>query len=151
MLNCVRLGENLHFVTLGNKSRNTNFLESVINEIRPKLPNSLFSVSYLPSNLPPYTKLFMALELGFFKQMFCFSFLYTEQKCLYLRNRSALAVNCCLIIHCLEVSCKEDQITSAKIKSTIHALELIYFNSNTQKTMKTHLKSSASSNFPPLH
>ena len=29
-----------------------------------------------------------------------------------LRNRSALAVNCCVIIHCLEVSCKEDQITS---------------------------------------
>ena len=28
-----------------------------------------------------------------------------------LRNRSALAVNCCIIIHCLEVSCKEDQIT----------------------------------------
>ena len=32
----------------------------------------------------------------------------------YLRNRSALAVNCCVIIHCLEVSCKEDQITSAQ-------------------------------------
>ena len=32
---------------------------------------------------------------------------------LYLRNRSALAVNCCLIIHCLEVSRKEDQITRA--------------------------------------
>ena len=28
-------------------------------------------------------------------------------------NRSALAVNCCVIIHCLEVSCKEDQIMSA--------------------------------------
>ena len=25
----------------------------------------------------------------------------------YLRNRSALAVNCCVIIHCLEVSCKD--------------------------------------------
>ena len=33
---------------------------------------------------------------------------------IYLRNRSALAVNCCVIIHCLEVSCKEDQITSAQ-------------------------------------
>ena len=34
---------------------------------------------------------------------------------LYLRNRSALAVNCCIIIiHCLEVSCNEDQITSAQ-------------------------------------
>ena len=32
----------------------------------------------------------------------------------YLRNRSALAVNCWVIIHCLEVSCKEDQITSAQ-------------------------------------
>ena len=31
-----------------------------------------------------------------------------------LRNRSALAVNCCVIIHCLDVSCKEDQITSAQ-------------------------------------
>ena len=31
----------------------------------------------------------------------------------YLRNRSAPAVNCWVIIHCLEVSCKEDQITSA--------------------------------------
>ena len=31
-----------------------------------------------------------------------------------LRNRSALSVNCCVIIHCLEVICKEDQITSAQ-------------------------------------
>ena len=31
-----------------------------------------------------------------------------------LRNRSALAVNCCIIIHCLEVSCKEDQTTSTQ-------------------------------------
>ena len=30
----------------------------------------------------------------------------------YLRNRSALAVNCQVIIHCLEVSYKEDQIRS---------------------------------------
>ena len=67
--------------------------------------------------------------------------------CQYLRNRSALAVNCWVIIHCLEVSCIEDQITSAQrewfifvqltdkqwiIDSTIHALELIYFDSNTQ-------------------
>ena len=35
--------------------------------------------------------------------------------------------------------------------STIHALELIHFDSNTQQTTKTHLKSSASSNFPQLH
>ena len=33
---------------------------------------------------------------------------------IYLRNRSAPVVNCCLIIHCSEVSCKEDQITSAQ-------------------------------------
>ena len=32
----------------------------------------------------------------------------------YLRNRSAPAVNCWVIIHCLEVSCKEDQILSAQ-------------------------------------
>ena len=33
---------------------------------------------------------------------------------LCLRNRSAPAVNCWVIIHCLEVSCKEDQIMSAQ-------------------------------------
>ena len=33
---------------------------------------------------------------------------------LNLRNISALAVNCCIITHCLEVSCKEDQITRAQ-------------------------------------
>ena len=32
----------------------------------------------------------------------------------YLRNTSATAMNCWVIIHCLEVSCKEDQITSAQ-------------------------------------
>ena len=32
----------------------------------------------------------------------------------YLRNRSAPAVNCWVINHCLEVNCKEDQITSAQ-------------------------------------
>ena len=32
----------------------------------------------------------------------------------HLRNRSTLAVICCVIIHHLEVSCKEDQITSAQ-------------------------------------
>ena len=37
-----------------------------------------------------------------------------RQQLFYLRNRSALAVNCLVIIHCLEVSCKEDQITSAQ-------------------------------------
>ena len=37
--------------------------------------------------------------------------LFTLQK-VYLRNRSAPAVNCCLIIHCLDVSCIEDQIKS---------------------------------------
>ena len=32
----------------------------------------------------------------------------------YSRSRSAPAVNCWVIFHCLEVSCKEDQITSAQ-------------------------------------
>ena len=32
----------------------------------------------------------------------------------YLRNRSALAVICRVIIHCFEVSCKEDKITSVQ-------------------------------------
>ena len=47
---------------------------------------------------------------------------------LYLRNRLALAVNCCLIIHCLEVSCKEDQITINRIitQKFTRYLELIY-------------------------
>ena len=43
--------------------------------------------------------------------------LFVEVKALQglcLRNRSAPAVNCWVIIHCLEVSCKEDQITSAQ-------------------------------------
>ena len=35
-------------------------------------------------------------------------------KATQVRNRSALAVNCRIIIHCLEVSCKEDQIMSAQ-------------------------------------
>ena len=33
----------------------------------------------------------------------------------------------------------------------MHALELIYFDSNTQETMKNQLYPSDSSNFPPLH
>ena len=83
---------------------------------------------------------------------------------LKLRNRLALAVNCWVIIHCLEVSCKGDQITSWSMSdlsaynwptvnyySTIHALELIYFDSNTQETMKKQLYPSNTSNFPPLH
>ena len=62
---------------------------------------------------------------------------------LYLRKRSALAVNC------LEVSCKEDQITSMQRSASDYLsttdrqivnyysdknslLELIYFDSNTQ-------------------
>ena len=60
----------------------------------------------------------------------------------YLRKRSGLAVNCFIITHCLEVSCKEraaqvfylhttDRLT-VNYYSTIHALELIYFDSNTQ-------------------
>ena len=32
----------------------------------------------------------------------------------HLRNRSALAMNCSVIIHCFEVSCKGDQIPSLK-------------------------------------
>ena len=32
---------------------------------------------------------------------------------LFLRNRSALAVNRCVIIHCLKVICKDNQITIA--------------------------------------
>ena len=35
--------------------------------------------------------------------------------------------------------------------STIHVLELIYFDSNTHETMKKHFNPSDYSNFPPLH
>ena len=35
---------------------------------------------------------------------------------MHLRNRSAPAVSCWVIMHCLEVSCKEDQIRSAQRK-----------------------------------
>ena len=42
------------------------------------------------------------------------TFVFCSVKWFYLRNRSAPAVNCWVIIHCLEVSCKEDQITSAQ-------------------------------------
>ena len=35
--------------------------------------------------------------------------------------------------------------------STIHALELIFFDSNTQETMKKQLYPSDASSFPPLH
>ena len=53
----------------------------------------------------------------------CWTGKYIGTRCRYyshqtsskdLRKRSALAVNCWVIIHCLEVSCKEDQITSAQ-------------------------------------
>ena len=40
--------------------------------------------------------------------------IFNEPFQVYLRNRSAPAVNCWVIIHCLEVSCIEDQITSAQ-------------------------------------
>ena len=40
--------------------------------------------------------------------------LFWYDKTRYLRNRSAPAVNCWVIIHCLEDSCKEDQITSVQ-------------------------------------
>ena len=44
------------------------------------------------------------------RKMFHFSiYLCGYKRYPIFKNRSALAVNCCLIIHCLEVSCKEDQ------------------------------------------
>ena len=41
-------------------------------------------------------------------------FINWHSQLFHLRNRSAPAVNCWVLIHCLEVSCKEDQITSAQ-------------------------------------
>ena len=46
--------------------------------------------------------------------------------------------------------CKVFKVGNFRI-SPIHALELIYFNSNTQATMKRKLYPSDSFNFPPLH
>ena len=78
-----------------------------------------------------------------------------------LRNISALAVNCWVIVHCLEVSCKGDQISSAECewficlqltdKQWIITQLLIYFDSNIQETMKKQLYPSDYSKFPPLH
>ena len=40
---------------------------------------------------------------------------YEWQSGIYIQEIDQLqCVNCCVIIHCLEVSCKEDQITSAQ-------------------------------------
>ena len=82
-----------------------------------------------------------------------------------IRNWSALALNCWVINRGSDISCKVDFITNAKRERyiylqlsdrlvyyfTIHALELIYFDSNTQEKKKKHLFPSDSSNFPPLH
>ena len=47
----------------------------------------------------------------------------------YLRNRSALAVNCCIIIHCLDVSCKEDQIMSVQQETSLFVGILVFMSS----------------------
>ena len=63
-------------------------------------------------------------------------------------------MNCWVIDHGQEVICKVEHTIDQQTMiyySTIHALELIYFNSNTQETMKKQLYASVSSNFPPLH
>ena len=54
------------------------------------------------------------LSLNWQYQLYVLSFSLVLYERFYLRNRSAPAVNCWVIIHCLEVSCKEDQITSAQ-------------------------------------
>ena len=62
----------------------------------------------------------------------------------YLRNRSALAVNCSVIMHCLEVSCQEDQITSTQPTSYNWWTnsELLHNNSRTRADLSilTHNK-----------
>ena len=85
----------------------------------------------------------------------------------WLRNTSALAVNCWVINHGLEVSYNNNRLYhehEARVlyllttdRQTviyyliIHALQLIYLDSNTQGTMKKQLYPSDSSNFLPLH
>ena len=88
------------------------------------------------------------------------------KKNICFRNRSALAVNCWVIIQCLEVSCKGDQnhesasdlsayswLTNSELllNNLSTAIELIYFESNTQETKKKQLYPSDSCSFPPLH
>ena len=110
----------------------------------------------LSSHLWSFKCMWAATQYG----LSCSSLPQASSSSIYLRNRSTLAVNCWAIIQCLEVICKGDQIKKRKARviyllttaySTIHALELIYFNSNTQEKMKRQLQSSDSSNFPPLH
>ena len=71
-----------------------------------------------------------------------------------LFNRSVLVVNCWVIIHCLEVQViyllTTDRQT-VNYYSTIHALELTYYDSNTQDRLKKQLYRSDSSNIPPLN
>ena len=71
-----------------------------------------------------------------------------------LRNRSVLVVNCWVIIHCLEVQViyllTTDRQT-VNYYSTIHALELTYYDCNTQDRLKKQLYRSDSSNIPPLN
>ena len=55
----------------------------------------------------------------------------------YSRNRSALKVNCNIIIHCLEVSCKEDQITSAQRERFI-VVQLTDVFVGRRHTVQTH-------------
>ena len=80
---------------------------------------SLFIILISAPDLPHFYYMYMlGGNLGsllYGDDDFCFNMSCFMRKCaLYLRNISALAVNCCVIIHCLEVGCKEGQITSAQ-------------------------------------
>ena len=57
---------------------------------------------YLIASFPGH-----CIPLNLLSRFLCFYIWY-----LYLSNRYALAVKCSVIIHCLEVICKAEQITS---------------------------------------
>ena len=75
----------------------------------------------------------------------------------WLRNRSALAVNCCVIIHCLEIKSRAPSKSDLSSYNSprnsellLHnscTIELIYFHSNTNNNKKI-IWSPAFSTFP---
>ena len=74
-----------------------------------------------------------------------------NKDCLYFRNRSALAVNCCVIIHCLEVSCKEDQTTELKFEVCCLYCLIVFILNHTTFPCKYYTLHRQSWNIEMLH
>ena len=84
----------------------------------------LYSVDKFDKNLtlvllnpyiPCLCKQCRSRSVGLFRSQLIWIYTVCHSVC-ELRNRSALAVICWVINHCLEVSCKVDQITSAELE-----------------------------------